>query len=203
MSFAGSDTYETAASSLFPHRGDGPGSGIEDYSVEPKAKEDEEEEEREREERGSVKEEEATEAKKETSYRISAVEGDSLDESYYLIEASPQFPVGLDVPGNRFLDVNALASKLASLEVTREGTNAGGGADGSAIFMPPRGNYERGAGSFTEILLKGGQAHRVPVEVDKKGTVVSWEFSSEPKGLAFGLSVVEDVPGARSEQVRW
>ena len=56
------------------------------------------------------------------SVRISTFEGDTTDDSYYIIETNPEtsFPVGLDTHGTQHLDVNALASKLASIEVSRK-----------------------------------------------------------------------------------
>lgn len=196
MSLEGSDTFETAPTSILrPPVGERGSSGsfrspAEEYSVEPEVR-------RKESERGSS-------GDHDVSYHISAVEGDSLDDSYYLIETNPQFPVGVDVPGNRFLDVNALASKLASLEVTQQGE---GGAEGGVTTSLPGasgltpGKTSQGVTS-TEIMLSGGQAHTVPVHVEKKGTVVAWEFSSEPKGLAFGLSLQEDMAGSKEEQVR-
>ena len=55
------------------------------------------------------------------SVRISTVEGETTDDSYYIIETNPEasFPVGLDTHGSH-LDVDALASKLASIEVARK-----------------------------------------------------------------------------------
>lgn len=196
MSLEGSDTFETAPTSILrPPAGGGQGSSgsfrspAEEYSVEPEVKR------RESERRSS-----GNQDRKDVSYHISAVEDDSLGESYYLIETDPQFPVGVDVPGNRFLDVNALASKLASLEVTRQGGE--GECEGGVTTSLPAASGKNSQGwSSTEIMLSGGQAHSVPVYVEKKGTVVAWEFSSEPKGLAFGLSLQEDVAGSKAEQV--
>ena len=56
------------------------------------------------------------------SIRISTIEGETTDDSYYIIETNPEasFPVGLDTHGTQHLDVNALASKLASIEVARK-----------------------------------------------------------------------------------
>ena len=44
------------------------------------------------------------------------------DDSYYIIETNPEasFPVGLDTHGAQHLDVDALASKLASIEFARK-----------------------------------------------------------------------------------
>ena len=56
------------------------------------------------------------------SIRISTIEGETTDDSYYIIETNPEasFPVGLDTHGAQHLDVDALASKLASIEVARK-----------------------------------------------------------------------------------
>lgn len=61
-------------------------------------------------------------AGEDMSIRISTVEGDTTDDSYYIIETNPEasFPVGLDTHGTQHLDVDALASKLASIEVARK-----------------------------------------------------------------------------------
>jgi len=56
------------------------------------------------------------------SVTISSVPGDDDGDGYYVIESDVQnsvFPVGLDSPGAPILDVDALASKLASLEMTQ------------------------------------------------------------------------------------
>ena len=56
------------------------------------------------------------------SIHISTIERETTDDSYYIIETNPEasFPVGLDTHGSQHLDVNALASKLASIEVARK-----------------------------------------------------------------------------------
>ena len=61
-------------------------------------------------------------AGEDMSIRISTIEGETTDDSYYIIETNPEasFPVGLDTHGTQHLDVNALASKLASIEVARK-----------------------------------------------------------------------------------
>lgn len=104
----------------------------------------------------------------EIGFQISAVEGVTPDDSYYLIETKPkgsEFPIGLDSPGSLKLDVNALASKLASLEpanlelsqhsmktlVQTMEASVGGGE-----------NME-----FEEVMLGGGEAHKVPVQVGR------------------------------------
>ena len=56
------------------------------------------------------------------SIHISTIEGETTDDSYYIIETNPEasFPVGLDTHGAQHLDVDALTSKLASIEVARK-----------------------------------------------------------------------------------
>ena len=52
------------------------------------------------------------------SIRISTIEGETTDDSYYIIETNPEasFPVGLDTHGAQHLDIDA----LASIEVARK-----------------------------------------------------------------------------------
>ena len=172
-------------------------SPAEEYSVDPEAKK------RESARSGSLPSSRGG-GNDEVQYHIAAVEGDSFDDSYYLIDTNPQFPVGLDVPGNRLLDVNALASKLATLEVTQMQHHDGRGSDGcaspGAVGLEVTG-VNTGGNGFTEIALGGSKAHTVTVKVEQQGTAVAWEFSSEPKGLAFGLSFEDDIEGAQTEQV--
>ena len=83
-----------------------------DYSVDPEVKQ-----------REAVKEQLLLQdVGEDMSVRISTIEGETVDDSYYVIETNPEasFPVGLDTHGTQHLDVDALASKLASIEVTRK-----------------------------------------------------------------------------------
>ena len=188
-SFEESGTFDSApGNNIRPHSW----SPLDEYSVDPAV--------RKRESERSSGPQSGVEA---VQYHIAAVEGDSLGDSYYLIDTNPQFPVGVDVPGNKFLDVNALASKLASLEVRQQGNPATTGGDNSDPLQGATGGREiprEGLTGFTEVALEGGSAHTVKVKVEKKGTAIAWEFMSEPKGLAFGLSF-EDFEGAKIEQV--
>ena len=202
-SFEGSGTFDSApGNNIRPHSsacrleagetGRWSWSPLDEYSVDPAV--------RKRESERSSGPQSEVEA---VQYHIAAVEGDSLGDSYYLIDTNPQFPVGVDVPGNKFLDVNALASKLASLEVRQQGNPATTGGDNSDPLQGATGGREiprEGLTGFTEVALEGGSAHTVKVKVEKKGTAIAWEFMSEPKGLAFGLSF-EDFEGAKIEQV--
>lgn len=201
-SFEGLENFETTPlcppSSSSKPDGKGNWSPAEEYSVDPEEKKRESA-------RSSSHQSSRAEGgtTTEVQYHIASVEGDTADESYYLIDTNPQFPVGVDVPGNKFLDVNALASKLASLEVTQGRADTGENSLNSSPAHPGGVTATGGENfaGFTEISLGGGEAHTVTVKVEKKGTAVSWEFLSEPKGLAFGLFFQEDAPGARDEQV--
>ena len=201
-SYEGSGNFDTAMANVLrpssSSKADGGGrnwSPAEEYSVDPKDKK-----------RESVRSSSQQSSRAEVQYHIASVEGDTADESYYIIDANPQFPMGVDIPGNRFLDVNALASKLASLEVAHGQMDTGGPSSNSSLGPPgdvARGeNQSENLTGFTEISLEGGAAHTVTVKVEKKGTAMAWEFLSEPKGLAFGLFFQEDVPDAKVEQVR-
>ena len=132
--------------------------------------------------------------------RISTVEGDSVDDSYYVIESDPQnsaFPVGIDSPGAPRLDVDALASKLASLEVTNiiEKSHARRVSDGSTTGTAKSSEYR-------EEVMEGGAVHIVPMTIQKIGTAIVWEFSTEPKGIAFGISYKEKKDSKREDEVR-
>jgi len=132
------------------------------------------------------------------NFHISSVDGETKDDGYYIIDAKPKgsaFPVGLDSSSSSMqLDVNALASKLASLEVGQlenlESSTA------SFMTSPNKENAQ-----YCEVMLGGGEAHKVTVQVDKLGTVVAWEFSTEPKGIAFGISYQANEQQSREEVV--
>ena len=113
-------------------------------------------------------------------------------DSYVVIEtqtSGSMFPLSLDSQQGR-LDVNALATKLASLEV----------ADRDREMSTPVGRSLTPLSSdFKEVGLEGGACHRVTITVETIGTVVGWEFSTEPKGLAFGITFCKDD---RQEEVR-
>ena len=202
-SFEGSGTFDSAApgNNIRPHSsasrletgetGRWSWSPLDEYSVDPAV--------RKRESERSSGPQLGVEG---VQYHIAAVE-DSLEDGYYLIDTNPQFPVGVDVPGNKLFDVNALASKLASLEVRQQGNPATAGGENSDPLQGATGGREiprEGLTGFTEVALEGGSAHTVKVKVEKKGTAIAWEFMTEPKGLAFGL-LFEDFEGAKTEQV--
>ena len=126
------------------------------------------------------------------SYSLEDYDGLTKDDSYVVIEmqtCGSMFPLGLDSQQGR-LDVNALATKLALLEV----------ADRDREMSTPVGRSLTPLSSdFKEVGLEGGACHRVTITVETIGTVVGWEFSTEPKGLAFGITFCKDD---RQEEVR-
>lgn len=137
----------------------------------------------------------------DTDYCLSSVRGETIDESYYLIETQPQeasFPMGLDDHGSVRFDVGALASKLATLE-DEQATSAKGEVERRRLST---GSGRVGCPNMTEVMLEGGAEHTVPVTVERHGTAIAWEFSTEPKGIAFGISYKEAKKIGREDEVR-
>ena len=132
------------------------------------------------------------------NFHISSVDGETGDDGYYVIDARPKgsvFPVGLDSSSSSMqLDVNALATKLASLEVGQLEKQESSTA--SFTTSPTAEDTH-----YCEVMLGGGEAHKVTVVVEKLGTVVAWEFSTEPKGIAFGISYQQNDQQPREEVV--
>ena len=133
-------------------------------------------------------------------FHIQSVDGETEDDSYYVVDATPKgsrFPVGLDSSGSMQLDVNALASKLANLEA--------GQSENSQHSMSPLVTSPNMTGHtntrYCEVVLGGGEAHKVNVNVGRLGTVVAWEFNTDPKGIAFGISYKVDEEQTREEVV--
>lgn len=141
----------------------------------------------------------------DANYCISTVQGATLDDDYYLIEAQPQdssFPMGLDDPtGGMHFDVNALASKLATLEGNQEVEPGGRGLAGVERRVST-GSERVGRTELMEKVLEGGGVFKVPVRVEKHGTAIVWEFSTEPKGIAFGICYKESQESTKEEEVR-
>lgn len=143
----------------------------------------------------------------DTNYHLSSVQGETIDECYYIIDTQtrplPQetaFPIGLDDPGRVRLDVDALACKLASLQGshvtnTADSAAAGGGRRESV------GSGMVGCVDMTEVILEGGGVHKVGVAVERHGTAIAWEFSTEPKGIAFGICYRETKTSTREDEV--
>ena len=119
------------------------------------------------------------------SYSLEDYDGLTKDDSYVVIEtqnSGSMFPLGLDSNQGR-LDISALASKLASLEAADRERNLS--TPSGRSLSPP-------SSDFKEVAMEGGASHKVTITVDTIGTVVGWEFSSEPKGLAFGITFCRD-----------
>ena len=87
--------------------------------------------------------------------------------------------------------MNSLATKLASLEVADR--------DRGEVSTPVGRSLTPLSSDFKEVELEGGACHKVTMTVETIGTVVGWEFSTEPKGLAFGITFCKDD---RQEEVR-
>lgn len=166
-----------------------------EYSVDPVAKQREAEKELQLAEQDS--------SDKKVNFSISAVHGATEDDGYYVIDATPQgsvFPVGLDSPGSLQLDVDALASKLASIEVRRRDED-GEGDESSKSFNTLSDGAAVGTSEYVEVMLPGGGCHEVPLRVEKCGTALVWEFSTEPKGIAFGLTYKEKGQVIKEDEV--
>ena len=194
ISHEGSTTYETAPTSinpLFDTHSIHSCSSV-DYAVDPEMKLKEAEREKKK--------------KSDVSYQLNSVDGATNDESYYVIEAQPKssvFPMGIDSSSGSMqclLDVDALASKLASLEVSHakidEKPDSKSEGDGLNFTKAPQMSTGRSSSihgntegtEYSELMLQGGASHKVPMNIRKLGTAIVWEFSTEPKGLAFGIS---------------
>ncbi len=130
------------------------------------------------------------------SFTVRAVQGMTMDEDYYLIEADEVGSTSESKESGNFvnpremlgsLDVGALASRLQKLEST-----PGSGQEG---FNRQRSVSSNGngvdCGEMKIIEIEGGNAHVVKVPIDKAGTAVAWEFRTEPKGIAFGINYKE------------
>ncbi len=132
---------------------------------------------------------------------ITSVDGGDDPDGYYVIESDPQngaFPVGLDSPGTPKLDVDALASKLASLEMsaTTEKSHARRVSDSSTASSVTK------SPDYHEVMIDGGGVKNVSVTVSKSGTAIVWEFSTEPKGIAFGIWYQENKESQKEVEVR-
>ena len=110
------------------------------------------------------------------------------DNEYCIIDAFPKselFPVGLDSSDNTHLDVHALRAKLAKLEETDE-TERDGLTNGRR-----RSSLDSNLKEADDLEVEGGKVHNVTIKVATPRTVVSWQFSSQPKGIATGLKYQE------------
>ena len=108
---------------------------------------------------------------------------------YVVIEtqtSGSMFPLGLDSQQGR-LDVKALATKLEVADRDKE------------MSTPVGRSLTPLSSDFKEVGLEGEACLRVAITMETIGTVVGWEFSTEPKGLDFGITFCKDD---RQEEVR-
>ena len=130
-----------------------------------------------------------------TTYTVTSTDTTTVDpdDEFCVIETMPKgesFPIGQDNHGNSRLDVHALRAKLASLEsstVNGLEEEAGDYRRGSNQMSPTNLDMQE----VTDIEVEGGGVHSVLVLVETPRTVVSWQFSSQPKGIAVGLKYQE------------
>lgn len=125
------------------------------------------------------------------TYTVTATDVTTVDpdDEFCVIEAMPKsevFPMGLDSPGNSHLDVHALQAKLAKLESTSECIDEMDGLRRSSLSPAQSDVME-----VDDMEVDGGKVHNVAVKVATPRTVVSWQFSSQPKGIATGLKYQE------------
>ena len=117
------------------------------------------------------------------------------DDEFCVIEAMPRnevFPVGLDSPGDPRLDVSALRAKLATLETsTTPMSNGTLKETENRLSSKPGTLLDSDIQEVEEMEVAGGASHHVKVLVNTPRTVVAWQFSSQPKGLAVGLNYQE------------
>ena len=55
---------------------------------------------------------------------------------------------------------------------------------------------------YKEVMMQGGGVHSVPITIEKCGTAIAWEFSTEPKGLAFGIVYKPTSDSSKEDEVR-
>ena len=167
-----------------------------EYSVKPEVKQREAE-------RGRLSQMEPSVCSiSDIDYRITSIPGETLDEGYCLIDAESKgesFPIGLDDPGSISLDVSALASKLAKLEDNGDEQGQKTRTNSSRTLSIGSGKID--GLDFTEVSMEGGGLHKVPVRVEKCGTTIAWEFSTEPKGIAFGIWYKETRESTKEDEV--
>ena len=86
-----------------------------------------------------------------------------------------------------------MRAKLATLEALNNNdpsTTTVNGFNGSSAS-----NSQDDAQEVDNLEMGGGQCHRVMVKVSTPRTVVQWQFSSQPLGIAIGLNYQESEDG--------
>ena len=130
-----------------------------------------------------------------TTYTLTSTDTTTVDpdDEFCVIETmskNDDFPVGQDTHGDSRLDVHALRAKLANLESsTVNGLEEEGGdyRRGSNQTSPTSSDMQE----VNDMEVEGGGVHSVVVLVETPRTVVSWQFSSQPKEIAVGLKYQE------------
>ncbi len=54
---------------------------------------------------------------------------------------------------------------------------------------------------FKEVVIDGGGVQNVPMTVVRIGTAIVWKFSTEPKGIAFGIWYKEKKDSQKEVEV--
>ena len=94
-----------------------------------------------------------------------------------------------------------IAGDLPSIDDT------GSTISGDNSFMELASKYlapgERVARSseFKEVVIDGGGVQNVPMAVVRIGTAIVWEFSTKPKGIAFGIWYKEKKDSQKEVEV--
>lgn len=125
-----------------------------------------------------------------TTYTLTSTDNTTVDpdDEFCVIDTMPKgeaFPFG-----DSRLDVHALRNKLASLEsstVNGLEEETGDYRKGSNQVSPTSSDIQE----VSDMEVEGGSVHSVLVLVETPRTVVSWQFSSQPKGIALGLKYQE------------
>ncbi len=85
------------------------------------------------------------------------------------------------------LDVNTLRSKLATLESSNQFSPLV-----SHKIVKRSSPMDNDLQEIDDLEIAGGGMKEVMVEVNTPRTVISWQFSSQPRGIAMGLNYMEN-----------
>ena len=55
---------------------------------------------------------------------------------------------------------------------------------------------------YKEVMMQGGGVHTVPITIAECGTAIAWEFNTEPKGIAFGITYKPSAENSQEDEVR-
>ena len=87
------------------------------------------------------------------------------------------------------LDVSTLRAKLATLETS----NTNEFMNSSNELESARSPIDDDIQEVEDMEVVGGGSHQVIVKVDTPRSIVMWQFSSQPRGIAMGLGYQESV----------